>query len=167
MPAPRLRLMQARDLAAVLRIQSQCYSPEMNESSTVIRARLATAPRTAWVAEVAGRVQAYLMTYPGQLGKLSALGSRFEIATHPDCLYLHDLAVAPETKGLGLGRRLVDTALETGRVLGLKHAALVCVQDAEHFWQGCGFVRALQPTAEAQAALETYVVEAHYLTRPL
>lgn len=166
-PSLLIRSMHERDIPAVLSVQAQCYSPAMNESACIIRERLAAAPQTAWIAEWGGQVQAYLTTYPGTLGKIGALGGQFEIPAEADCLYLHDLAVAPSASGHGLGGRLVDKALKTALAMGLRQAALVCVQNAESFWQGLGFQRVPRLSAEARAALATYIGEAHYLARTL
>lgn len=44
------------DIAPVLRIQAQCYLPDNVEAEAVIRARLASAADTAWIAKLDGSV---------------------------------------------------------------------------------------------------------------
>lgn len=158
------------DIASVLRVQSHSYLPDNIESEAVIRARLASAPDTAWVAEVNGAVCAYLVGYRSRLGKVGALGDGFEPAKAPDCLYLHDLAVGPQARGLGLGLgpRLVTHALSQARREGLAWAALVSVQGSRDFWRQRGFaVSQLNDPGQA-LALSTYAGgPACYMTQAL
>ncbi len=162
-----LRPAQAADLAAILAVQRQCYLPSMNEDGATWAGRLAAAAGFVWVGEQAGEIGAYLATYPSQLGKVTPLGGAFALATGADCLYLHDLAVAPGAAGRGLGARLVACALAAARRHGWRHAALVCVQDAYTFWQRQGFSEPATLAPAAQAALASYPGPARYMTRPL
>ena len=49
------------------------------------------------------------------------------------------------------------------RSRGLRHAALVSVQDSLGFWESLGYA----PAAGDEAALATYPGAAHYLTKRL
>lgn len=160
-----LRPMLADDLPAILAVQRQCYLPEMNEDGPTWCGRLAAAPGFAWVGERDGNVCAYLATYPSQQGKITPLGGDFIVAAAADCLYFHDLAVAPAAAGSGLGAQLVGHALAAARQQGLAQAALVCVQQAFAFWQRHGFVEQTALTAASQAALATYPGPARYMLR--
>lgn len=160
-----LRQATAADLPAILAVQRLCYAPAMNEDAATWAGRLACAADFAWIGESDGEVRAYLATYPSLAGKVAPLGSAFAIARPADCLYLHDLAVAPDAGGCGLGARLVDNALAAARAQGFLHAALVCVQDALGFWQRQGFREATTLSAAARAALATYPGPARYMLR--
>jgi len=161
-----LRPLLPTDIASVVRIQSDCYLPGNLESEAVIRARLASAPDTAWVAEVDDAVCAYLVGYRSGLGQVGALGDGFEPAKAPDCLYLHDLAVGPQARGLGLGPRLVAHALSQARREGLAWAALVSVQGSQDFWRQRGFAASQLDDPVQALALSTYVGEpACYMTQ--
>lgn len=162
-----LRPMQPNDLPAVLSVQRLCYVLEMNENGDIWRDRLAAAADFAWVAEIGGAVCAYLATYPSRLDKLTPLGGEFVVAAGADCLYFHDLAVAPAASGSGLGARLVEHALQAAQRHGLAHAALVCVQDAFAFWQHHGFAERQPVATAAAAALASYPPPARYLWRSI
>lgn len=164
-PAPLLRPLVATDLPAVLEIQLACYGAGFVEEAALIARRLSVAPRTAWAAEHAGRVRAYLMAYPSRRGQLTALHGEFEPAAQPDTLYLHDLAVHPRSHGLRLGPRLVEHALAWGRANGWAHAALVSVQDSLGFWRRHGFAEAPLGQAEQRARFATYPGPALYMLR--
>jgi len=79
----------------------------------------------------------------------------------PDTLYLHDLAVAPRAAGQGVARRLVGAML--ARAGGLRHSALVSVQDSRPFWESLGYAVA----AGDPGALATYPADALYMTKSL
>lgn len=164
-PPPILRPMLAHDLPAILAVQRLCYTPEMNEDESTWQGRLAVAGDFAWVAEAGGEVCAYLATYPSCLGQVTPLGGEFVVAGAADCLYFHDLAVAPAAGGSGLGAQLVEHALQTARRRGLARAALVCVQDAFAFWQRRGFTKRRPFAPAAAAALATYPAPACYMWR--
>lgn len=158
-----IRPMSPADLPGVLAVQRTCYPPAMNEPAAVLRERLAQAPDFAWVAVVDREIRGYLVGYPSRLGKVTPLGGAFEPSATSDCLYLHDLAVAPATGGRGLGTRLLRRALATRPGWP---AALVCVQQALPFWQRAGFAeRALVDPAQA-ARLAGYPGPARYMVRP-
>ena len=163
--SPILRRLHPTDLPAILAVQRQCYVPEMNEDDSTWRSRLAAAADFAWVAEIGGEVGAYLATYPSRLDQVTPLGGEFVVSRAADCLYFHDLAVAPAAGGCGLGARLVEHALQAARRHGLAQAALVCVQDAFAFWQRRGFIERQPIAPSATAALASYPAPARYMWR--
>ena len=160
----RIRPMLATDIAGVLAVQALCYAPAMNESADTIQHRLQQAADFAWVADTPLGVVAYLVTYPSQLGKLTRLGEAFQVSDSADCLYLHDLAVAPNGKGLGLGQQLVEHAFALARSRALRHAALVSVQDSGNYWQSLGFAPQEINQPRQRAALSSYPAPAIYMT---
>lgn len=160
---PSIRLMQAGDVLNVVGIQAECYVPHMNESAAVIALRLAAAPATNWVAELAGEVVAYLAAYPSLLGKVTPLGGCFEVPVTPDCLYLHDLAVSSRARGSGVGSALVRHARAVAVSTGLPHSALVSVQDSRQYWERQGY-RVMDDLAAPQcASLASYEAPGWYM----
>jgi predicted N-acetyltransferase YhbS len=157
----RMVPMAEADLDAVLAVQAACYPPPMQEAADVVRARLRASPDTVLVARDADGVCAYLFAYPSRLGKVTPLGGDFSLPATPDTLYLHDLAVAPRAAGQGVARRLVDAML--ARAGGLRHSALVSVQDSRRFWESLGYM----PAAGDAAALATYPADALYMSKRL
>jgi len=102
------------------------------------------------------------------LGQVGALGDGFEPATEPDCLYLHDLAVGPQGRGLGLGPLLVTHALAQARREGLAWAALVSVQGSQDFWHQQGFMAMRLDDRDQLQALASYAGgPACYMTQAL
>ena len=76
--------------------------------------------------------------------------------------YLHDLAISNKARGLGVGQRLLATALDYASREGYEHAGLVAVQDAPAFWQKAGFMPS--PTSKP---LGEYGEGAVYMRLPL
>ncbi len=161
---PTIRLMQADDVLDVLGIQAECYVPHMNESAAVIGLRLAAAPATNWVAELAGEVVAYLAAYPSLLGKVTPLGGCFEVPVTPDCLYLHDLAVSSCARGSGVGSALIRKARAVAAAAGLSHSALVSVQNSRQYWERQGYRVMDDLTAPQSASLASYEAPGWYMT---
>jgi ribosomal protein S18 acetylase RimI-like enzyme len=160
-----VRTMREDDLAAVLALQALCYPPALQEPAAVVLARLRAAPSTTLVACAGEKICAYLFAYPSRLGHITPLDAPFAPAPLPDTLYLHDLAVAPQALGHGLGRRLAQCLLADAAARGLAHAALVSVQDTQRFWEGLGF-RAAEGRPPCRV-LAAYPDGALYMTRRL
>ena len=158
--SPLIRPMLPSDMTAILAIQRVCYALAMNESATVMQARLERVPACCWVATDTDRVIAYLMAYPSRLGQVTPLGHDFSPATEADCLYLHDLAVLPSVGRRGVGQALVRHALGSG---GWPAAGLVCVQDALPFWLRQGFIPGYSLAPDQTAHLTTYPTTPCYL----
>ena len=58
----------------------------------------------------------------------------------PDCLYVHDIAVAADWQGHHLAAGLLQRILDEGDRLGYRQAVLIAVQGAERYWCRHGFV---------------------------
>lgn len=159
--------MQEGDIPAVLRIQAQVYAAEVLEDEAVIRSRLQAFPQLAWVAEDADGVCAYLFAYHSRVGKVTPLDGEFEQYDEPNCLYLHDLAVAPRAGGRGVGPALVRRNLEQARSSRLRYSALVSVQDSETFWSRQGYEPHEALDSRQQAHLASYRIPAVYMVRSL
>lgn len=160
-----VRSMNETDLPAVLAVQAACYPPAMQEAAAVVLARLRAAPGTTLVASDEEGVCAYVFAYPSRLGQLTPLGAPFLLADAPDTLYIHDLAVAPRALGRGLARALAQALMARGRAQGLRHGALVSVQDSRRFWEGLGYrLDAARPPCPV---LASYPDGALYMTRAL
>lgn len=94
-PLPRLRALHARDLPALMRIETQAYEFPWTEG--IFRDCLA-AGYDCWVLEDAGDLQGY--------GVLSAAAGEAHIL---------NVCVAPARQGRGLGRLLVRRLLDLAR----------------------------------------------------
>lgn len=163
----KLRLMRTHDLPEIMDIQQQVYSEALQETADIIAQRLAQVPDLAIVAEDQQGICGYLFSYRSTLGKITPLDGVFVEPEQSDCLYLHDLAVAPRALKRGIGPSLVKHKLEIAQKAGLQHCSLVSVQESSAFWQRLGFRTANTNSPQQTAALASYHVPAVYMQRTL
>lgn len=164
---PTLRPMRTSDIPAILAIQAEAYSDMLLESAEVIALRLQASPELAWVATDAQGPCAYLFGYRSRAGIVTPLDGAFSEPDDPDCLYLHDLAVARRAAGRGIGPLLVQRLLDHARAQRLRYSALVSVQDSEAFWSRLGYAPASDLDERQQAHLASYGVPARYMVQAL
>lgn len=157
--------MRSSDIHAVLEIQSDCYTGGIPESAASLLAKLAASPSTCFVADHNGRSVGYLISLPWLFASPPRLNAEScRLPEDPDCLYLHDLAVAPVARGSGVGEALVEAFLGMLAALGFERAALVAVQNAGGYWRRQGF-RPVQPSSTLAAKLASYGEGVEYMTR--
>ena len=160
-----VRSMAAADLPAVLAIQALCYTELTPESRESLHAKLSASQSTCLIASLDGHPAGYLIALPWEFSNPPALDAQTcRLPPSPDCLYLHDLAVAPGARGSGAGRALVDRFLTQLKRSGLGRASLVAVQDSAPYWERHGF-RVVPPSEPMRAWLSTYGRCAQYMGR--
>lgn len=163
--AVQVRTMAEQDIEAVLGIQDRCYTAIIPESGQSLRAKLDAARTTCFVAACEGRVVGYLMALPWEAANPPRLNAQScRLPATPDCLYLHDLAVAPEARRSGAARALLDACFAKLRELGLGRVCLIAVQDSAEYWERHGF-RTVAPSGLLQGRLATYGDGARYMER--
>jgi GNAT superfamily N-acetyltransferase len=161
------RTLNSADLPNLDLIQTCCYSASMLETAAVFAGRLRAAPDWIWGIQDDDGLCAYLFTYPTRLGRLAPLNSDFHPASDGDTLYLHDLAIHPRARGLGLAQRLIRHAWAQARSAGLGHSALISVQDSERFWAAHGYRTRTDLDDRQRACLAGYEQPARYMARTL
>src|SRR5512138_915699 len=148
--------MTTADIPAVLEIQAACYTELVPESQASLRAKLHASRSTCFIASVGDATAGYLIALPWVFASPPELNAgTCELPASPDCLYLHDLAVAPASRRFGVGRALVDAFFAELARLALARASLVAVQNSAPYWARYGF-RVIDPTAGLQAKLSSY-----------
>lgn len=149
-----LRPLRAIEVPAVLSLQAQCYEAQFLESARAFEAKLAAAEphQSSWIAVRGDEALAYVVALPVCSQTLPALDApSVTLPEQPELLYLHDLAVAPAGRSLGLGRRLAEQVEQSARAMGLERIGLVAVQGSQAYWQRQGFAE-VEPLPEALAA---------------
>lgn len=125
---PRVRRAGASDLPGLLPLHHQLFPSSYLKDSDIADA-LADPDRLVLVAQQGDTITGYL------------------VAKHePDAdeVYVDYLGVDESRRGSGLGRALLQSAMQWGRVLGRGHAALTVRQDrapALSLYQRCGFLQ--------------------------
>ncbi|MBF0324738.1 MAG: GNAT family N-acetyltransferase [Alphaproteobacteria bacterium] len=134
---PVWRPMVAADLARV-QVIADIAHVDHPEGAEVFANRLALFPAGCLMAADGG---GYCLAHPGKLGRAPALDTVLDrLPDGPDCLYLHDLALLPQARGLGLGRAAVAELARVARAAGLPRIALTAVGHSPAFWAGLGFI---------------------------
>jgi predicted N-acetyltransferase YhbS len=164
-PTAVIREMRQADLPAVLGIQAACYTQVAPESKESLAAKLCASPSTCFIAALEGEAVGYLISIPWEFSAPPALNAEScQLPRTPDCLYLHDLAVAPSARKAGAGRALVQAFLSELSKSGLGRASLIAVQDSAQYWRRYGF-RSVPLTEGLKAKLAGYGQGVEYMER--
>ena len=134
-----LRPLHHWPIEAVMAVQASAYGPHLLESAHVLAAKMAVGRNLC-------------------LG----LGAPPAVPCAPDCVYLHDFAIAPAHRGQRLAALLLRQVLQNARAAGLRHAVLVAVQGADAWWLRHGFTPAAPPQP-----LASFGAAAVWMTRGL
>jgi GNAT superfamily N-acetyltransferase len=160
--------MQPAHLEQVERM-AQAIHLDYPEDSVVFAERLRLFPEGCFVAQASGLEGAlvgYSISHPGELFRPPPLNSLLQrVSETADCLYLHDVALLPTARGLGLGRLLVKRLEHLARARGLGPLALTAVNASVRYWHGHGF-DLIDPSPELDAKLRSYGGGAAYMVRP-
>ena len=160
-----IRMMAVADLTAVLEIQAACYAEVTRESKDSLHAKLSASQSTCLIASLEGDTVGYLISLPWEFSGPPMLNAETcRLPSSPDCLYLHDLAVAPSARKFGAGRALVGAFLTRLKELDLGRASLIAVQNAAPYWERYGF-RAVSLSEPLKAKLSTYGEGVVYMER--
>lgn len=158
-----IRKMKAADLAAVLGIQSCCYDDSKLESGQSFLAKLEASPATCFIALAAEAPAGYLVSVPAEAGNPPLLNCPSYLAPpRANALYLHDLAVHPEARGIGIADALIEAYFQTLKQSKFQIACLTAVNNSSKFWERYGFrVNPIDATAEK---ISTYGMGAQYMS---
>ena len=158
-----IRMMAEADIPAVLAIQAVCYTELTPESDESLHAKLSASPSTCFIASLEGDTVGYLIALPWKYSSPPMLNAATcRLPPSPNCLYLHDLAVAPDARKAGTGRALVEAFLVQLKDSGLGRASLVAVQNSAPYWHRYGF-RVVPASASLQAKLASYGAGVAYM----
>ena len=135
-----LRPLCAADLPDVLAIQRAAYGDGYQESAAVLGRKLELAPQACWLAQADGAAVGYVFAHPWDDADapplhvpLRALPAR---AGHG---FVHDLAVVPAARGLGVAAALFGRVRDWSAAAGHRGLRLVALADAVPFWARQGF----------------------------
>ena len=160
------RLMRPDDIDAVVDVARLSF-PDHFEDRACFENRLALYPRGCFVlTEAEGPARGYLIAYPWKADSAPPLNTVIEgLPGEPALIYLHDLAVHPDTRGGGHTRPIVERLAEQARAAGWPEIALVAVNEATAFWERNGFV--VQNPPGMAEKLASYGADARYMIRTL
>ncbi|WP_394407103.1 GNAT family N-acetyltransferase [Roseateles sp. BYS78W] len=164
-----LHAMTPADLDAVLALQQRCYGVDFLERREAFEAKLAVTAGLGccWMARRHdGEPLAYAVSLPVCEATLPALDAPCcERSAAPTLLYLHDMAVSPEARSLGLAATLLAKLAERARALQLWEMGLVAVQGSVPYWQRQGFAEPATLAAPLRAKLVSFGADARFLVQ--
>lgn len=155
-PALEVRPLRSDDLPAVLEIQLAAYGAGYQESAAVLGRKLELAPGGCWLAHMGGAAAVgYVFAHPwdgaGAPALHAPLASIPAGAAHG---FVHDLAVSPAARGLGVAAALLARVRAWSSAAGHRSMRLVALADAVPFWARYGFATlpVAPPAAYGEAA---------------
>jgi ribosomal protein S18 acetylase RimI-like enzyme len=154
---PVWRAMARDDLDFVLDLAAQLY-PDHPETQAAFASKLDAAPEACFVATRRTERVGYCVALWTQAGRPPKLDEAGYIAVPPLSLHLHDIAIDPRARGLGL----VGSAL--ARLVSVAKGAklsLVAVNGTRALWERYGFA----PAAIDETVRATYGEDAVYMER--
>jgi ornithine decarboxylase len=135
---PRPRPLTGDDWDAVVALESAAYAGiGLSEDRAALRSR--AAPGLSFVLGDGERIAGYLLALPYPALSHPDL-TRAERQLHTsDNLHLHDVVIAEELRGGGLGRMLLEHLHETAAAKGFRQVSLVAVGNTAAFWSANGY----------------------------
>jgi len=136
--------MRPTDIDAVLAVQRAAYGDDYQEAAEVLLDKWRIGAAWCHVVERASGCLGYVLAHPWRHDRVPPLHQGLEQASAPDCLFLHDLAIAPSGRGLGLGAELLG-AVRSAAPAAFTRITLVSLGEAIEFWQCHGFEPIVMP----------------------
>lgn len=150
-----LRLLRADDLPAVLAIQRAAYGDGYQESAAVLERKRELAPAACWIAHAGQTALGYVFAHPWNGADAPPLHTPLAaLPAAADRGFVHDLAVAPDARGLGVAAALFARVRAWSSAAGHRGICLVALADAVPFWARQGFspLPAILPAAYGDGA---------------
>ena len=162
-----LRPLAAADMPAVAALQLVAFAPLFHEPQEILASRLTIAPKLCWGAFEGGELLAYILSHPWPAASPPPIGTTLSPPAPTDNWFVHDLAIGPAARGLGLGRALVGAAAGAALDGGLTRGDLVAVQGAWRFWEKLGYAARDDLPEPLRAKVAGYGEDARYMTADL
>lgn len=132
------RRMSLDDIADLLRVADEVH-PDLEEGDYVFAERVKLFPEGCLVLKEGDEVCGYAISHPIRHGQPPTLDSLLgEITPDASQYYIHDVAILPRFRGLGLAGECVRRLLEVAK--RYPTTCLVSVYGTVPFWSRFGFV---------------------------
>ncbi len=159
----RWRFATEADISEIDRI-ARIIHPDLPERVETFAEKRRLSPDTCFVVCDGKHVRGYGIAYPWRMDDLPPLDTM--LGSLPDdasALYIHDVALLPSARALGLVPELLKLLSHAGRKRGLVEFSLAAVYGSEAAWFRYGFRRSpMTPKLTAQTASYGAAV---YMTR--
>jgi len=125
--------------AGILKIQEEAYVEIEPEDVSVLKSKWRSSPKTCAVYKQGNNILAYLLAHPWPNEIPPKLHEECHITTSLN-LYLHDLALARNSRGKGIANKLVKNLIGIAKAQRFNKILLVAVQNSSGFWSKFGFL---------------------------
>ena len=160
--------MEEKDLKAVIEIQKELFTSDLQEDISILRRKCMLFPEGCWVIKMEGKIIGYLVSHPWTLSCPPMLGSYIEsLPKFPDCLYLHDIGVLTRIAGKRIGYSIIKKFKQFAKENGYMAISGVSVMETLNYWKRYGFIETPLNPEKYQALIKHYGDEARYLTLKL
>jgi len=123
----------------ILKIQEEAYVEIEPEDVNILKSKWLSSPRTCAMYKEGNNISAYLLAHPWPREIPPKLHEECPITASLN-LYLHDLALARESRGKGIANKLVKNLIDIAKAQGFNKILLVSVQNSGGFWSKFGFL---------------------------
>lgn len=162
--AVTIRPLTPDDLPAAMAIQSAVFEAFLVEPADAFASRLDVRVPVCFAAEREGELLGYVLAHGWPRRSPPPVGMVLSPDTPSEALFIHDLAVGPAGRGLGLGEKLVEAAFALAARHTLTIAELIAVDGAAQYWRKLGFAE--EPVSEElRAKVAGYGPRARWMTR--
>lgn len=159
----RWRAATEADVSEIDRI-AKIIHPDLPERPETFAEKIALSSSTNFVVCDGKNVRGYAIAYPWRMEDIPKLDALFDhLPVDASVLFVHDVALLPSARSLGLVEELLKLLSAAGRELDLGHMTLAAVYGSEEAWFRYGFRRA--PMNEKMKAQAAGYGEAIYMTR--
>ncbi|WP_108820224.1 GNAT family N-acetyltransferase [Pseudovibrio sp. Alg231-02] len=157
--------MQEDDLHEIDQIMQQTY-PHLPEDIDCIRERVRLFPHGCQVLRQNDRdaILGYIISHPWENRSIPPLSSLLgSLPFKAEVYYIHDIALLPESQGIGAARDVLEQLSQVARSLYINKFALVALGTANEFWRARGFRTVHEQLLKDK--LRAYGANAHYMQR--
>jgi len=161
----RWRAATEADVPEIFRI-SKLIHPDIPERIETYREKLRLSPGSCFVVCDGKSIRGYAITLPWTAREIPELDTLLgAIPKNASALYIHDVALLPSARSLGLVGELMALMDAAGGKLGLTEISLAAVYGSETTWFQYGF-RRMNMSEKLMAQSATYG-SAVFMTRPI
>lgn len=136
----RIRPVAAADWQAVAALEAAAYADRsLSEGRAALESRGRSSPDTCFVLETGGRIAGYVLALPYPRFRCPDLNRPEDTAFRSSNLHLHDLVIAEDLRGRGLGSLLLRRLTTAAGARGFDRISLVAVGGMETYWRSHGY----------------------------
>lgn len=146
----RIRRMADDDWEDVVGLETRAYAAlGLSEGRAALESKARVSPATCFALDLipgpgadpgaGARLAGYLLALPYPERSYPGLARREEAAVPSRNLHLHDLVIAEDVRGRGLGKRLLGRLTASAPGQGYEQISLIAVGGSHTFWSASGF----------------------------